>query len=94
MRCVVSCGSTSFPWRVFFFGALLCGSMIHSIQEDGCDKGAHQSYLGTVRNTRVVPNCQIRVGTTRRLVYRQALLARLAGLVSADELSAEEDVTE
>ena len=23
MRCVVSCGSTSFPWLVFFFGALL-----------------------------------------------------------------------
>ena len=28
MRCVVSCGSTSFPWLVFFFGALLWGSMI------------------------------------------------------------------
>ena len=23
MRCVVSCGSTSFLWLVFFFGALL-----------------------------------------------------------------------
>ena len=29
MRCVVCCGSTSFPWVVFFFGALLCRSMIH-----------------------------------------------------------------
>ena len=29
MRCVVSCGGTSFPWLVFFFGALLWGSMIH-----------------------------------------------------------------
>ena len=29
MRCVVSCGSTSFPWLVFFFGALLWVSMIH-----------------------------------------------------------------
>ena len=28
MRCVVSCGSTSFPWLEFFFGALLWGSMI------------------------------------------------------------------
>ena len=28
-RCVVSCCSTSFPWLVFFFGALLWGSMIH-----------------------------------------------------------------
>ena len=29
MRCVVSYGSTSFPWFVFFFGALLWGSLIH-----------------------------------------------------------------
>ena len=29
MRCIVSCSSTSFPWLVFFFGALLWGSMIH-----------------------------------------------------------------
>ena len=29
MRCVISCGSTSFPWLVIFFGALLWGSMIH-----------------------------------------------------------------
>ena len=29
MRCVVSCGSTSFQWLVFFFRALLRGSMIH-----------------------------------------------------------------
>ena len=29
MSCVVTCGSTSFPWLVFFFGALLWGSMIH-----------------------------------------------------------------
>ena len=29
MRCVVSCGRTSFPWLVFLFGALLWGSMIH-----------------------------------------------------------------
>ena len=29
MRCVVSCGSTSFQWLVFFFGALPWGSMIH-----------------------------------------------------------------
>ena len=28
-RCVVSCGSASFPWLVFFFGALLWGSTIH-----------------------------------------------------------------
>ena len=28
MRCVVSCGSTSFPWLVFFFGAQLL-SLIH-----------------------------------------------------------------
>ena len=29
MRCMVSWGSTWFPWLVFFFGALLWGSMIH-----------------------------------------------------------------
>ena len=29
MRCLVSCGSTSFPWLVLFFGALLWGPMIH-----------------------------------------------------------------
>ena len=29
MRCVVYCCSTSFPWLVYFFGALLWGSMIH-----------------------------------------------------------------
>ena len=29
LRCAVFCGSTSFPWLVFFFGALLWGSMIH-----------------------------------------------------------------
>ena len=29
MRCVVFCGNTSFPWLVFFFGALLWGYMIH-----------------------------------------------------------------
>ena len=28
VRCEVSCGSTSFPWLVFSFGALLWGSMI------------------------------------------------------------------
>ena len=30
IRCVVFCGSTSIPWLVFFFGALLWGSMIHN----------------------------------------------------------------
>ena len=29
IRCIVSCGSTSLPWLVFFFAALLWGSMIH-----------------------------------------------------------------
>ena len=29
MRCGVSCSSTSFPWLVFFFGALLWRSIIH-----------------------------------------------------------------
>ena len=54
MRWVVSCGSTSFPWLVFFFGAL---PWFTSIRENGCDKGAHQSYLGAEINTLVNPNC-------------------------------------
>ena len=29
MRCVVSCGSTSCAWLVFFYGALVWGSIIH-----------------------------------------------------------------
>ena len=29
MKCVVTCRSTSFPWLVFFFEALLWGSMIY-----------------------------------------------------------------
>ena len=29
MRWVVPCGNTSFPWLVFFFGAMLWGSIIH-----------------------------------------------------------------
>ena len=33
------------------------GPWFTSIQEDGCDKGAHQSYLGTERNTPIIPNC-------------------------------------
>ena len=48
-------------------GTLLCscGVRIHvtSVQEDGCDKGVHQSYLGTERNAHVIPNwfppCQV-----------------------------------
>ena len=32
------------------------GPWFTSIQEDGCDKGAHQSYLGAERNTLVNPN--------------------------------------
>ena len=56
-RCVVSCGSTSFPWLVFFFGALLWGSMIHkhtgrwmwqrsaSVVSWSCEKYSCQSKL-------------------------------------------------
>ena len=32
------------------------GPWFTSIQEDDCDKGAHQSYLGAERNTPVIPN--------------------------------------
>ena len=33
LRCIVSCGSTSFPWLVFFFGALLWGSMVQAYRK-------------------------------------------------------------
>ena len=29
MRCIVSSSTTSFPWLIFFFAAVLWGSMIH-----------------------------------------------------------------
>ena len=32
------------------------GPWFTSIQEDGCDKGAHQSFLRTERSTPVIPN--------------------------------------
>ena len=32
------------------------GPWFTCIQEDGCDKGVHQMYLGTDRNTPVIPN--------------------------------------
>ena len=32
------------------------GPWFKSVHEDGCDKGAHQSYLGAERNTPVIPN--------------------------------------
>ena len=41
---------------VFFFGALLGGSMIHKHTGRWIDKGAHQPYLGAERNTLVIPN--------------------------------------
>ena len=64
MWCVVSCGSTSFPWcatkwRAPKYSSLeLCceGPWLTSIQADGCDKEAHRSYLGTEVNTPVIPN--------------------------------------
>ena len=67
MRCIESCGSTSFPWLFFFcvcfcfflfFSFELCceGPWFTSIHEDGCDKGAHQSYPATERNTPAIPN--------------------------------------
>ena len=39
-RCVASCGSTSFPWLVFFFGALLWGSMSHKHTGRGMWQGS------------------------------------------------------
>ena len=41
---------------LFFFDLCCEGPWFTSIQEDGCDKGAHQSYLGADRYTLVNPN--------------------------------------
>ena len=62
-------GNIIFVWHVQYFGVaphlhglyssleLCCeGPRFTSIQEDGCDKGAHQSYLGAERNTPIIPN--------------------------------------
>ena len=58
MRCIVSCGSTSFPWLVFFFGSLLWECMIHMHTGRWIWQGSESvvSYLGVERNTRVIPN--------------------------------------
>ena len=56
MRCIASYGSTSFPWLVFFFGAILWGSMIHKNTGRWMWQGSDQSYLGAERNTLVNPN--------------------------------------
>ena len=40
------------------------------IQEDGCDMGVHQSYLGTERNTPVIPNWfQLSYGVYLKIRY-------------------------
>ena len=62
-------GNMVFVWDAYYLAVaphfhglyssleLCCeGPWFTSIQEDGCDKGAHQSYFGTKRNTLVNPN--------------------------------------
>ena len=45
------------PHGVFSSLELCCeGPWFTSLQKNGCDKGAHRSYLGTERNTPVIPN--------------------------------------
>ena len=53
---VVSCISTSFPWLCSSLQLCCAGSWFTSIQEDECDRGVYQSYLGTERDAPVVPN--------------------------------------
>ena len=56
MRCVVSCSSPYF--HGLYSSLQLCceGPWFTTIQEDGCDKGAHLSYLGTEKNASIIPN--------------------------------------
>ena len=44
--------------------------MIHKHTEDGCDKGAHQSYLETERNTAVAFPIHILAVVFRRAMIR------------------------
>ena len=50
MWCIVSCSSTSLHGSYSSFQLCCEGPWFASIQEDGCDKEAHQSYLETERN--------------------------------------------
>ena len=60
MRCVVSWGSASFPWLVFFFGALLWGSIMHNlVSQIGVlspvnHKGLHQGWPQTSHYFQVI----------------------------------------
>ena len=57
MRCVVSCGSTSFSWLVFFFGALLWGSMIQKYRGRWMWQGsASVVFWNWEKITPVIPN--------------------------------------
>ena len=58
-------GKMAFVWEAWVaphfhcsYSLQLCheGPWFTCIQEDGCDKGGHQSYLGAVRNTPTIPN--------------------------------------
>ena len=80
MTCAKFCNSTSFPWVVFFFVALLRGFIIHKQEEDGCDKWTHQSYLGTEENAPVIPRWFQPCQCCRRLCYPWEYL-RLGTLV-------------
>ena len=57
MRCVVSCGSTSFPRLVFFFWALLWGSKIHKHTGRWVWQGSTSVVSWNWKNnTHVIPN--------------------------------------
>ena len=56
MRRIVSCSSTYF-YGLYSSLELCCeGPRFIGIQEDGCDKGMHQLYLETERNTPAIQN--------------------------------------
>ena len=48
-----------------------------SIQEHGCDKGAHQSHLRTERNTHVIPNWFLREKALKDKNFKLVILSWL-----------------
>ena len=59
MRCVVSCGSTSFPWLVLFFAALLWGSMIHKHTTKGNTANKGHNDRASNRLGQPLPGLQV-----------------------------------
>ena len=56
LRCIVSCGSISFPCLYSCLQLCCEGPWLTSILGNGCDKGVHKSHPRTEGNAPVIPN--------------------------------------